>query len=54
MMAVLDLVDHSCEFPAQPFVQSDAEDLADAVRRQTPEADFAASLENLCGWGNDG
>ena len=33
MMAVLDLVDHGCQFPAQSFVQADAEDLADAIGR---------------------
>ncbi len=50
MMAVLDLVDRGGEFAAQPFVQPDAEDLADAAGRQTPEPDFAASLEDLVDW----
>src|SRR5438552_1237277 len=47
MMAMLDLVDDSGELSAQPLIQPDAEDLADPVRRQTPEADFAASLEDF-------
>ena len=47
VMAVLDLIDDGGEFSAQPLVEPDAEDLADAVGRQTPQADFAASLEDF-------
>ena len=46
-MAVLDLIDDGGEFPVQPLVKADAEDLADAVGRQPPQADFAASLEDF-------
>jgi hypothetical protein len=46
---VLDPVDHRREFPAQPFVQPDAEDLTDAVGRRPPQADLAAArLVLLC------
>ena len=47
VMAVLDLIDDGGEFPAQPLVQPDAEDLADAVGRQPPQADLATALEDL-------
>ena len=47
VMAMLDLVDDGGQFAAQALVQADAEDLADPVGRQPPEADFAASLEDL-------
>jgi len=47
VMAVLDLIDDGGKFPVQPLVEADAENLADAVGRQTPQADFAASLEDL-------
>src|ERR1700730_10910610 len=47
VMAVLDLIDDRGEFPMQPFVQPHAEDLADAVRRQPPQADFAASFKDF-------
>src|SRR4029453_8737158 len=47
MVALFDLINHGCEFPVQSPVQPDAEDLADAVRRQAPQADFAASLKDL-------
>ena len=47
MMAVLDLIEDGGEFAADAFVDADAEDLADAVGRQPPEADLAASLEDL-------
>ena len=46
-MAMFDLIDDGCEFPAQPLVQTHAEDLADAVRRQPPKADFAASFKDF-------
>src|ERR1700687_4247784 len=47
VMAMLDLIEDRGEFPMQPFVEPHAEDLADPVRRQTPEADFAASFEDF-------
>src|ERR1700694_3822324 len=47
VMAMLDLIDDGGEFPMQPFVQPHAEDLADAVRRQSPQADFAASFKDF-------
>jgi hypothetical protein len=46
-MSVFDLLDHDSQFAAQPLTQSHAEDLADAIGGQAPEADFAASLEEL-------
>src|SRR5580700_9543764 len=47
VMAMLDLIDDRGQFPMQSFVQAHAEDLADPIRRQTPEADFTASFEDL-------
>src|SRR5229473_2272890 len=47
VMAVLDLLDDGREFAAQALIQPHAEDLADAIRGQAPEADFAAALKNL-------
>ena len=47
VVAVLDLIDYRGEFPVQPFVQADAENLADAVSSEAPQADLAASLEDL-------
>jgi len=47
MMAMLDLVDDGGQFAAQALVEPDAVNLADAVGRQLPEAEFAASLEDL-------
>ena len=46
-MAMFDLIDDGGELSRQPLAESDAEDLTDAVRRQPPQADFAASLEDL-------
>ena len=46
VMAVLDLIDDGGESPVQPLAKPDTEDLADAVGRQTPKAEFAASLED--------
>jgi hypothetical protein len=46
-MAVLDLIDHRGQFPAQSLIQADAEDLADAVRRQPPQTDLATPLEDF-------
>src|SRR5258708_1482456 len=47
VMAVLDLIEDSGEFSVQPLVEANAEDFADAVGRQPPQADLAASLEDL-------
>src|SRR5688572_11638377 len=47
VMAMLDLVDDRGQFAAETLVQADAEDLTDAVGRQPPEANLAASLEYL-------
>src|ERR1700733_12144340 len=47
VMAMLDLIDERGKFPMQLFVQTHAEDLADPIRRQTPEVDFAAPFEDL-------
>src|SRR5260370_20253658 len=47
VMAMLDLIDDGGEFPSQPFIEPPAEDLADPVRRQPPQADFAASFKDL-------
>jgi hypothetical protein len=47
VMAVLDLIDHRGEFPAHPLVQPDAEDLADAIGRQPPQADLATALKDF-------
>src|SRR3979411_731623 len=44
VMAMLDLIDDRGEFPMQPFIEPHAEDLADPVRRQPPQADFAPSF----------
>src|SRR5204862_3302083 len=47
MMAVLDLFDDGGDLTAQFLGAPHAEDFADAVRRQTPESDFAAPLEDF-------
>ena len=47
VMSMLDLVDDDRQFPTEPLVQAHTEDLADSVRRQAPEADLAAALEDL-------
>jgi hypothetical protein len=52
VMAVLDLIDDGGEFSVQSLVKADAEDLADAVGRETPQADFAASLEDFVNGGS--
>ena len=46
-MAVLDLFDDGGDLAAQFLGAPHAEDFADAVRRQTPESDFAAPLEDF-------
>src|SRR5215467_9830740 len=47
VVAMLDLIDNGNEFPAQPFVEADAEDLADSVRRQSPKDDLATPLKDF-------
>src|ERR1700674_1927057 len=47
VMAMLDLIDDGGEFPPQPFIEPHTEDLADPVRGQPPQADFAASFKDL-------
>jgi hypothetical protein len=47
VMAMLDLIDDRGQFPMQPFVEPHAEDLADPVRRQPPQADFAAAFKDF-------
>ena len=47
MMPVFDLLDDRSQFATQSLVKPDAEDLADAVGRQTPEPEFTAPLEDL-------
>ncbi len=47
MVTVLDLLDNSGQFAAQSLVEPDAEDLTDAMGRQTPEPEFAAAFEDL-------
>jgi hypothetical protein len=47
MMAVLDLFDDGSDFAAKFLGPPHAEDFADTVGRQTPQADFAAALEDL-------
>ena len=49
-MAVFDLIDNGGEFPVQPLVQANAEDLTDAVGGEAPQADLTAALENLMDW----
>jgi len=44
---MLDLFDDRGELATQSLVQTDPEDLADAVRGQPPEADLATSFEDL-------
>jgi hypothetical protein len=47
VMPMLDLVDDGRQLPAQPLVQADAEDLADAIRGQPAKPDLAASLQDF-------
>ena len=47
VVAVLDLVDHGGQLAAQPLVAPHAENLADAVGGQAPQADFAIALEDF-------
>src|SRR5260370_26637202 len=47
VMSMLNLLDDRCQFAAQSLVEPDAEDLANAMGRQTPEAEFTASFKDL-------
>ena len=47
VMSMLDLLDDRRQFAAQSLVEPDAEDLANAMGRQTPEPEFTASPEDL-------
>ena len=47
VMSVLDLLDHRGELAAHSAVQPLAEDLGDFVRRQPPQPELAAALEQL-------
>ena len=47
MMAVLDAVDDGGQLAAHPAVQPGAEDLADLVAGQPPQAELAAAFEQL-------
>jgi hypothetical protein len=47
MMAVLDLFDDGGDLAAQFLGEPHTEDLADTVGSQTPQADFAATLEDF-------
>src|SRR3979411_1027252 len=47
VMAMLDLIDDRGQLPMQPFVEHDAVNLGDPVRRQSPQADFAASFKDF-------
>jgi hypothetical protein len=47
VVPVPDLVNHRGELSPQSFVQPDAEDFTDAVRRQPPQTEFATSPEDL-------
>jgi hypothetical protein len=44
---VLDLIDHRRQFSAQSPIQADAEDLADPVRSEPPQSDFATAFKDL-------
>src|SRR5215472_8103172 len=47
VMAVLDLLDYRGKLAAHSAVRPLAEDLGDLVRRQPPQPELAASLEQL-------
>src|SRR5579864_447149 len=47
VMAMPDLIDDGGEFPMQPFVEPHAEDLADPVGRQPPQAYFTTSFKDF-------
>ena len=46
-MAMLDLIEDGGQLSGQPLGQPDAEDLADAVGGEAPQADLSAALEDL-------
>src|SRR5258708_3369810 len=46
-MSVLDLIDYRRQFSPPSLIQRDTEDFADPIRRQPPQTDLAASLEDL-------
>ena len=50
MMAMGDLIDGGVKLAAVLAVHAGAEDLGNLVGRQPPEAEFAASLEQLVNW----
>src|SRR5215470_8839023 len=50
MMAMRDLIDDGVKLAPVLAVQAGAEDLGNLVGRQPPEAEFAASLEQLVNW----
>ncbi len=52
MMAMLDLIDDRGKLARQSFVEANAENLADPVRRQPPEADLATAFEQSGEWGS--
>ena len=47
VMAMVDLFDDGGEFPAQLLGEPHAEDLADAIGGDAPQADFATALEDF-------
>src|SRR6185312_16999988 len=47
VVAVLDLLDDGAELAAELLGESDAEDLADLVRSQTPQAQLTGALEHF-------
>src|SRR6266849_124751 len=51
MVAVLDLIDDGAELATELLDQTEAEDLADLVRGQTPQPQLAGTLENLVNGG---
>jgi hypothetical protein len=46
-MAMLDLIKEGGQLSPQPLVETDPEDLTDAVGGEAPQADLAAALEDL-------
>ena len=47
MMTVLDAIDDGGEFALHPTAHTHAEDLADLVRRQPPQAELTAAFKQL-------
>ena len=52
MMAVLNLIDDRCQFPAQPLAQPHPEDLADAVSPSGAISQSRSPARRFCGWGS--